>query len=191
MSRLPLHTVDDAPEAAQAGLELVVSRNGFLPNLFRILANSPAALEAYHSLSAILTRGNFNVGEREAIQITAAATQKCGICVAGHTALAYRKAGLEQQVVDALRDSKAVPDARLDALAHFTRAVLQRLGNVTDDELKAFYVAGYDEGDAVEVILGVSLATLCNFTSNLGRPSLNPELAPYAWKDSAAQPGRS
>lgn len=35
MSRFSLHPVDDAPEAAQAGLELVVSKNGFLPNLFR------------------------------------------------------------------------------------------------------------------------------------------------------------
>jgi len=187
MSRLSLHTVDDAPEAAQAGLELVVSKNGFLPNLFRILANSPAALEAYHSLSAILTRGNFSIAERETIQITAAATQKCGICVAGHTALAYRKAGLAQEIVDALRDSKSVPDAKLDALANFTRALLQRLGNATDDELRAFYAAGYDEGDAVEVVLGISLATLCNLTSNLGRPSLNPELAPYAWKEAVAK----
>jgi uncharacterized peroxidase-related enzyme len=186
MSRLSLHTVDDAPEAAQASLELVVSKNGYLPNLYRLLANSPVALEAYHALSAIIARGNFSIGERETIQITAAATQKCGICVAGHTALAYQKAGLTQQVVDALRDSKSVPDDRLDALANFTRAVLKSLGNVADNDLKAFYEAGYDEGDAVELILGLSLATLCTFTSNLGRPSLNPELAPFAWMDPSA-----
>lgn len=187
MSRLSLHNVDDAPEAAQAGLELVVSKNGFLPNLFRLLANSPVALEAYHTLSAIIARGNLSIGEREAIQITAAATQGCGICVAGHTALAYRKAGLAEHIVDALRDSKPVADERLDAAARFTRAVVKKLGNVTDEELRDFYAAGYIESDVIELILGLSLATLCNFTSNLGRPSLNPELAPYAWKSSAIE----
>jgi len=185
MSRLSLHTVDDAPESAQAGLELVVSKNGFLPNLFRLLANSPAALEAYHSLAAITARGNFSIAEREAIQITAAAAQGCGICVAGHTALAYRKAGLAQHIVDALRDRKQVADERLNAIANFTRAVIKSLGNVTDEELREFYAAGFGESDVIELILGISLATLCNFTSNLGRPSLNPELAPFAWQNAA------
>jgi uncharacterized peroxidase-related enzyme len=187
MSRLSLPTVDEAPEAAQAGLELVVSKNGFLPNLFRLLANSPVSLEAYHMLAAITSRGNFSIGEREAIQITAAAAQGCGICVAGHTALAYRKAGLAEHIVDALRDRKFVPDERLNAIANFTRAVIRSLGNVTDEELRDFYLAGFSESDVIELILGISLATLCNFTSNLGRPSLNPELAPYAWK-SAVNP---
>lgn len=189
MARLSLHTVDDAPESAQAGLELVVSRNGFLPNLFRLLANSPVALEAYHTLAAITARGNFSISEREAIQITAAAAQGCGICVAGHTALAYRKAGLPEHIVDALRDRMPVANDRLNAIANFTRAVIRTLGNVTDEELRDFYAAGFNESDVIELILGISLATLCNFTSNLGRPSLNPELAPFAWQDSGVDVG--
>ena len=135
-------------------------------------------------LAAITARGNFSIGEREAIQIAAAAAQGCGICVAGHTALAYRKAGLAKHIVDALRDRKPVADVRLNAIADFTRAVIKNLGNVTNEELDEFYAAGFSEADVIELILGISLATLCNFTSNLGRPSLNPELAPYAWKNS-------
>ena len=42
------------------------------------------------------------------------------------------------------------------------------------------------DANALEVVLGVSLATLCNFANNLGRPALNPELAQYAWNVSAA-----
>jgi uncharacterized peroxidase-related enzyme len=186
MSRLPLRTVDDAPAAAKAGVETALKNNGFLPNLVRLLANAPVALETYQTVSAINARSELSLAEREAVQITAAAIHGCGFCVAGHTAIAYKKIGLNENVVNALRNGDTVPDARLNAVAAFTKAVIRSRGNVSDDELKAFRAAGYSDANALEVVLGVSLATLCNFANNLGRPALNPELAQYAWNAPAA-----
>jgi alkylhydroperoxidase family enzyme len=51
---------------------------------------------------------------------------------------------------------------------------------VSDDELQAFLAAGYNQGQALEVVLGVSLATLCNYANNLAKTPINPELQPYA-----------
>jgi uncharacterized peroxidase-related enzyme len=183
MSRLPLRSVDDAPAAAKAGVEAAQKNNGFLPNL---LASAPVALETYQTVSAINARSELGLAEREAVQITAAAIHGCGFCVAGHTAIAYKKIGLGENVVNALRNGDTVPDPRLNAVAEFTRAVIRDRGNVSDDELKAFRAAGFSDANALEVVLGVSLATLCNFANNLGRPSLNPELAQYAWNAPAA-----
>jgi AhpD family alkylhydroperoxidase len=177
MSRLSLRTLDDAPEAAKPRLAAALSSNGFLPNLVRLLANAPVALEAYQTLSAINAKGELSPAEREAVQITAAATHGCGFCVAGHTAIAYKKIGLNEDVVNALRNGSPVPDARLNAIAQFTKAVIRSRGNA----------AGFSEASALEVVLGVSLATLCNFSNNLGRPALNPELAPYAWNPAPAE----
>lgn len=187
MSRLSLRTLDDAPEAAKPRLAAALSSNGFLPNLVRLLANAPVALEAYQTLSAINAKGELSPAEREAVQITAAATHGCGFCVAGHTAIAYKKIGLNEDVVNALRNGSPVPDARLNAIAQFTKAVIRSRGNAGDNELKAFLAAGFNEAGALEVVLGVSLATLCNFSNNLGRPALNPELAPYAWNPAPAE----
>ncbi|WP_407175052.1 carboxymuconolactone decarboxylase family protein [Bradyrhizobium sp. STM 3562] len=187
MSRLSLRTIDNAPEAAKPRLEAAQSNNGFLPNLVRLLANAPVALEAYQTLTAISVRGGLSPAEREAVQITAAATHGCGFCVAGHTAIAYKKIGLNEDVVSALRNGDPVPDARLNAVAQFTKAVIRTRGNVHDTELKAFLAAGFSEASALEVVLGVSLATLCNFSNNLGQPTLNPELAPYAWDPAPAE----
>jgi uncharacterized peroxidase-related enzyme len=181
MSRLPLRTVEDAPAAAKAGLETAQRNNGFLPNLVRLLANAPVALEAYQTLSAINARGGLGLPEREAVQITAAATHGCGFCVAGHTAIAYKKAELNEAVVGALRNGVAGPDPRLNAVADFARAVIATRGAVDDRDLKTFKAAGFSDANALEVVLGVSLATLCNFANNLGQPELNPELAPFAW----------
>lgn len=184
MSRLPLRTIDDAPDAAKAGLETALKGNGFLPNLVRLLANAPVALETYQTVSGINARSELKLAEREAVQITAAATHGCGFCVAGHTAVAYKKAGLTDDVVNALRAGEHGPDARLNAVADFTRAVIRSRGGVDDGELRAFRSAGFSDANALEVVLGVSLATLCNFANNLGQPALNPELEPYAWHSS-------
>ncbi|HWW49514.1 MAG TPA: carboxymuconolactone decarboxylase family protein [Xanthobacteraceae bacterium] len=181
MSRIPLRSIEDAPEAAKAGLETAQANNGFLPNLVRLLANAPVALETYQTVSGINARASLNLAEREAVQITAAATHGCGFCVAGHTAIAYKKAGLTDDVVNALRVGTKGPDAKLNAVADFTRAVIRSRGNVDASELAAFKAAGFDDASALEVVLGVSLATLCNFANNLGQPALNPQLEPYAW----------
>ena len=186
MSRIPLRTIEDAPEAAKAGLESAQKNNGFLPNLVRLLANAPVALETYQTVSGINARSGLTLAEREAVQITAAATHGCGFCVAGHTAVAYKKAGLKEPTVEALRHGNQGDDARLNAVADFTRAVIRSRGSVDDAELKSFRAAGFSDANALEVVLGVSLATLCNFANNLGQPALNAELQPYAWVRPAA-----
>lgn len=188
MTRLPLRSVDDAPAEAKDLLAAAEARNGYLPNLLRVLANAPAALEAYLTVSGINARASLSLAEREAVQITAAAEHGCGFCVAGHTAIAS-KAGLDAEIIAALRARGHVPDARLEAVARFTQAVIAGRGRVTDAELGAFRGAGFDDGAALEVVLGVSLATLCNFANNLGAPPLNPQLEPYRWdgpRESAA-----
>src|SRR4051812_818651 len=121
MARLPLLTVENAPEAARAALQTAEKNNGFLPNLLRILANAPVALETYLTVSGINARSSLELAEREVVQITAAATHGCGFCVAGHTAVAYKKAGLDEATVEALRALQPVADAKLNAIATFTK----------------------------------------------------------------------
>lgn len=181
MARLPLRTIDDAPDAAKTLLEGAEKRNGFLPNLLRILANAPTALETYLTVSGINARTSLSVAERETVQIIAAATHGCGFCVAGHTAAAYKQARLDGTTVEALRNLGHVPDERLEALALFTKAVIATRGAVREAELEAFKAAGFTDQAALEVVLGVSLATLCNFANNLGGAPLNPELEAYRW----------
>lgn len=185
MSRIPLRTLENAPENAKAGVEAAQKANGFLPNLIGLLANAPVALETYQTVSGINARSGLTLAEREAVQITAAATHGCGFCVAGHTAVAYKKAGLDEATVNALRDGTHGPNARLNAVADFTRAVIHNRGRVENSELAAFKAVGFDDANALEVVLGVSLATLCNFANNLGQPEINPQLQPYAWNGPA------
>ncbi|WP_373742205.1 carboxymuconolactone decarboxylase family protein [Neisseria sp.] len=180
MARLTVHTVETAPEAAKARVETALKNNGFLPNLIGVLANSPAALAMYQDVGALNATTSLTAGEREVVQITAAVLNQCGFCKAGHTALSTKKNLLEPQAIEALRNTAALDDAKLNRLALFTQAVMANKGNVSDDELKAFFDAGYNEQQALEVVLGVALATLCNYANNLARSDINPELQPFA-----------
>ncbi|WP_341318728.1 carboxymuconolactone decarboxylase family protein [Paraburkholderia sp. IMGN_8] len=185
MSRLKLHTIDTAPESSRPYLEKSLANNGFLPNLVASLANAPTALETYLKVGEINGRSGLTLAEREVVQITAAGIHGCGFCVAGHSAVALKKAQLPESLVRAVRDQQPLPDTRLDAVAVFTRAVIAKRGNVSDEELTAFRTAGFSDANALEVILGVSLATLCNFANNLSQNELNPQLAPYRWEPKA------
>ncbi|MFM0739391.1 carboxymuconolactone decarboxylase family protein [Paraburkholderia xenovorans] len=185
MSRLPLHTLDSAPEASRPYLERAQANNGFLPNLVASLANAPTALETYLTVAEINGRSGLTLAEREVVQITAAGIHGCGFCVAGHTAVALKKAQLAPELVEAIREQQPLSDARLDAVAIFTRAVIAARGAVSDDALAAFRAAGFSDANALEVVLGVSLATLCNFANNLAQNELNPQLAAYRWEAGA------
>jgi AhpD family alkylhydroperoxidase len=112
------------------------------------------------------------------VQITAASVHGCDFCVAGHTAIALKKAGFDKAVVRALQERATTGNARFDALVAFTRAVILTRGNVADGELADFLAAGFKQ-QVLEVLLGVSLATLCNFANNLARTGINPELQAY------------
>ena len=181
MSRLPLQTVESAPEASRPYVQKALANNGFLPNLVASLANAPTALEAYLTVAEINSRSGLTLAEREVVQITAAGIHGCGFCVAGHTAVALKKAQLDPALVEAVRSQAPLSDPKLDAVARFAREVIASRGAVTDAQFAAFRSAGYSEANALEVILGVSLATLCNFANNLAQNELNPELAAYRW----------
>ncbi len=181
MPRLALLTPAEAAPEARDRLVAAEQVNGFLPNLLRVLANAPVALEAYQILSAINARASLSLAEREVVQITAAATHGCGFCVAGHTAIAVKKAGLDPTTVAALRNLSPPSDPRLAAVMLFTVAVIRTRGRVSDQDLAAFRAAGFNDTQALEVILGVALATLCNFANNLADPPLNAELESFRW----------
>lgn len=180
MSRLTIQTVDTAPAEASERLLTAQKNNGFLPNLIGVLANAPTALETYQVVGAINARTGLSGAEREVIQITAATLNGCGFCVAGHTAIARKKLAMPEELIQALRTTQALNDPKLNALAQFTLAVMEQKGQVSDTELSDFLAAGYTQANALEVVLGVSLATLCNYANNLAKTPINPELQAFA-----------
>lgn len=179
MSRIKIQSIESAQDDARDRLSQAVKASGFLPNLLGVLANAPVALETYQTVSAINARGSLTPTEREVIQITAATLNNCGFCVAGHTKIAVKKLQLSEALIAGLRNHHLLDDPKLKALALFTLAVINNKGQVSNQELEQFKAAGYGDQAALEVVLGVSLATLCNYANNLAQTPINPELKEY------------
>lgn len=173
---------EQAPEQAKQRLINAEKANGFSSNLLGVLAYAPTALEMYQTVSEINGRSSLNVQEREVVQLVAATDNGCSFCVAGHTALAKNKAKLSPDVVQALRDQAELPDKRLNALSTFARQALITKGAVDEQTIQAFFVAGFTEENALDVLLGLSLATLCNFANSLARTELNSQLVAHKWE---------
>ncbi len=185
MSQLTVHSIASAPAGSQPYLEKALAKSGFIPNLLGVLANAPTAIETYLTVSEINSRTSFTLAERETVQITAATNHGCAFCVAGHTAICYKQGKLDAELVNALREQTPLPDAKLEALAEFTRVVIRTRGAVPALELATFLAAGYAQQQVLEVVLGVALATLCNFSNTIAGTDLNPELAAYRWQPKA------
>jgi hypothetical protein len=181
LSKFQIHTIESAPEASQEALKIVQQNNGFIPNLIGVLANAPTALETYRTVGAINQRNSLTPTEREVVQITAAVSNGCDFCVAGHTAISIKQIKMPDDVLQALRKTSPITsDAKLDTLARFTLAVINTKGKVGEQLLNEFLNAGYTTQNALDVVLGVSLASLCNYANNLAQTPINPELQQYA-----------
>ena len=181
MTRINLQKKEDAVEVSKNYLEAAQRNSGFIPNLLSVLANSPQAISAYVTLSEINNKNSLSAGQREIVQITSAITNGCNFCVAGHSATVEKRKLLPEQTLQDLREEKVLPEQSSEQLAEFTRQVIATRGNVDEQHWQAFLDAGFSQQQALDVVLGVSLATLCNFANNLARTPLNTELQRWAW----------
>lgn len=184
MAEFTLHDTTTAPAEARERLEKAQQAMGFIPNLFANMAEAPASLEAYQTLDGIFAKTSLSPVEREVVLLATSVENRCHFCVAAHSGRA-RQAGMDEAVLDALRAGDTLPDARLDALAAFTRAVVRERGWVGDAALQAFIDAGFTQGQVLEVVLGVSLKTLSNYTNHIAGTPLNAELSSLAWNEAA------
>lgn len=181
MARLKVHTQDTAPEGSKARIEAVQKANGFIPNLIGVLANSPNALEFYQEVGKMNAAGSLDSKEIEVVQITAAAHNGCDFCLAGHTKLGKLKLNMPDEVLTALRHRTAIDDnKKYQALAQFTMQLIDNRGKVSDEQLENFKSAGYSDQNVLDVVMGVALATLCNYANNVAQTQINDELKPYA-----------
>jgi uncharacterized peroxidase-related enzyme len=181
MTGFPRHSVETAPPAARPLLEKAKRGMGFVPNLYAHLAEAPAVLEAYLGLSAQFDKTTLSAAERQVVLLAASVENGCEFCVAAHSMVATKMAGLPSGEVDALRSGQRMSDSRLDALAAFTRSVIQARGWIDEGTRSRFFSAGFQPQQALEVMLGVAMKTLSNYSNHLTGTETNEELGGFAW----------
>ena len=169
--------VNDAPEAARPLLQAVEKKIGFAPNIYKLIANSPAALEGTLSLSEALGKGALDAKTRERIALAVANVNGCNYCNAAHTAIAGMH-NMDSIEIAANRKGRS-SDPKAEVAVAFARKVAISRGDVTSSDVQHVRDAGFSDAELVEIVAHVALNVLTNYINEVfGTPIDFPEVEP-------------
>lgn len=171
MPRFTIPTRDQAPSASQPVLDAVNRQLGVIPNLFRLVSHSPAALAGLTGLSGALGK-TLDVKTRERIAIATAQVNGCDYCLSAHTYLGLNLAKISAEEV-ALNRKGASGDAKADAAVRFAAKVAQGRGKIGDEDLAAVRKAGYDNAQIIEIVAVVGENFLTNLFNNVAQTEID------------------
>ncbi len=163
MSRIPTPaSIEAAPEASRGLLEAVNKLLGSVPNMFRIIANSPQTLEGYLGLNGALANGSLDAQTRERIALAVAEVNGCNYCLAAHSYLGTNLAKLSAAEIEANRRGTS-GDEKAAIAVGFAAKITNNRGKVSDSDLQAVRAAGYSDSEIVEIVGHVALNTFTNY----------------------------
>lgn len=157
-------SIEAAPPAALPLLQAVNKQLGVVPNMFRAIANSPAALEGYLGLNGALAKGTLEPATRERIALAIAEVNGCDYCASAHTYLGKNLSKLSDAEIAANRDGGST-DAKADAAVRFAVKLARLRGHLSDADILAVRDAGYSDPQMIEIVLHVALNTLTNYVN--------------------------
>jgi len=164
-----IHTpasITDAPIDAQPTLQAVNNLLGSVPNMFRIISNSPAALDGYVGLNTALGNGSLEPATRERIALAVAEVNNCHYCLAAHSYLGKNIAKLTSAEISLNRQGRST-DVKANIAVKFAKAIAENRGQVDAALLSEVKSAGFDNAQIVEIIAHVALNTLTNYINEV------------------------
>lgn len=164
MSRIPAIDPSTASNTVKPLLEGVQKGLGATPNMFRVAAQSPAALEALVSFFGAVGKGSFDARTREAVALAVSEANACDYCLSAHTALG-KQAGLDENGLADARLGKS-DDKRHAALLTLARVIVEKRGRV-GGALDAARRADLTDADVIELVANVSLTLFTNYMNEL------------------------
>lgn len=171
MSRIPQIHPESATGRAKELLATVKNKLGLVPNMTRAMANSPAVLEGYLSLSGALSKGSLSAKLREQIALTVGEVNGCDYCLAAHSTIGKMVGLTAEQIMDSRRGTAV--DSKADALVKFARRVVDERGRVSDLDLANTRAAGLDDAALAEVVANVALNLFTNYFNHVAETDID------------------
>ncbi len=171
MTRLTQLTDEAASPAAAELFSAIKSKVGMVPNLYRVLANEPAALAANLGLNEALGKGSFDAPTREAIALVSAGANNCDYCASAHTAISKSLKVDPAEISARLRGTSS--DPKLAAILTFATAVIEKRGFVSNEDLAAARNANLNDGEIVETIANVIANIFTNYLNHVAETEID------------------
>lgn len=180
MADFTIHDENSAPEEVSPALAEAKKNFGFIPNLYGVFAESPQAFNAYQDLSEQFQNSSLSTKAKHVVWLTASRQNSCHYCVAVHSAMA-QQAGVGSEIIDAVRDDKPIADESLEAVRRFTQAVVTHRGFVPEEDTVRFLAAGFSQRQILDIVLGVAMKTLSNYTNHFADTPVDDAFQAHAW----------
>lgn len=161
MARLPIQSVETAVGSNKDIFAALQKGLGVVPNMTRVMANSPAVLQAFAQFNGALGGAKLPAQMREQIALLTAEHNECTYCLSAHTAIG-KAVGLTQAQIDGARHEESADPKTLAAL-QFAKAVLAARGGVGEGDLRAVRAAGFGDAEIAEIVAAVALNVFTNY----------------------------
>jgi uncharacterized peroxidase-related enzyme len=184
MIDLEVKNMDTASDAAKNDLRQVQEKHRFIPNLLGLMANAPPVLTAYLTLGELFEQTSLSPLERQIVLLAASVANECDYCVAAHS-VTGKMHQVPADAIAAIREGRSLSVARWQALRLLTQDIVTKQGWPDDDVIAHFIDVGFSASQVLEVILGVAMKTLSNYTNHLAATPLDSQFAGAEWSASA------
>jgi uncharacterized peroxidase-related enzyme len=161
MSRMQAVDPSTAPEDVKELLGAVKDKFGMIPNMTKVMANSPAVLSGFLGLFGSLSGGVLDPKIREQIGLLTAQQNHCDYCLSAHSAIG-KMVGLTQDQIVASREGDGSSGKATAALT-FAKQVLDAKGHIQESDLEQVRAAGFSEPEIAEIIAHVALNLFTNY----------------------------
>jgi uncharacterized peroxidase-related enzyme len=163
MSRVAI--IDPASTTAdrKALLDQINGAFGATPNMFKVVANSHAALQSMWSAFGALGGGVISPKLGEQIAVAVADRNACEYCLAAHTMLG-RKAGASAEEMSAAQAGQS-SDPKTAAALVFALKLVEARGALNDEDVDAVRAAGLSDEEIVEILAHVALNLFTNYVN--------------------------
>jgi uncharacterized peroxidase-related enzyme len=172
MNRIAIPAADQTPAASRPLLDAVGKQLGVVPNLMKVLGNSPAALGGYLNLNGALGKGTIGAKTGERIALAIAQVNGCRYCLSAHTYIGRNVAKLDDAEIAANRRGIST-DARADAAVRFAVTIARARGHVSDADVQAVKSAGFSDAEVIEIVIHVALNTLTNYVNEVAQTEID------------------
>lgn len=152
-----------APAASQPLLAQVQQAFGATPNMFKAVANSPAALQSMWAAFGALGQGTIGAKLGEQIAVAIANRNRCEYCLAAHTVLG-QKAGASAAEMAAAQVGQSADPQTAAALAFALKVVEQR-AQVSNADVANLHEVGFKDEQVVEILAHVALNLFTNYVN--------------------------
>jgi len=165
---------EEVSASSQQSFDTLKKALGMVPNLYATLAYSDNALSrflAYQNAPSTLSNK-----EKEAVNLAVSQVNGCKYCLSAHTMLGKLNGFSDEEILLLRKGQSTIP--KIHTLVQLAKDLTENKGHAAAASLEAFFEAGYNKGNLVDLLLLIGDKTVLNYLHNITEVPVDFPLAP-------------